>query len=255
MKKITFILFMFCFAITGAIAQEQITISRFQGEKITGIEVHGAFKVTARQGESTGASVTIPARLEKQLNFTLKQDGILLITFEGKIKGKNNEKFTAEVNLSALENVELTGASSLTLTGEITANNFKAKIVGASAMKSTDPIRVNQEAEIHLAGASKISGELTAPVIAFRISGASNLTLAGKSTEGNIEVNGASRANLDNFRIDNATIEASGSSHVNINVVKELSAKASGVSSITYSGNPKIIKLDATGVSKIKKDN
>ena len=251
MKKITFILFMFCFAITGAIAQEQITISRFQGEKITGIEVHGAFKVTARQGESTGASVTIPARLEKQLNFTLKQDGILLITFEGKIKGKNNDKFTAEVNLSALE----TGASSLTLTGEITANNFKAKIVGASAMKSTDPIRVNQEAEIHLAGASKISGELTAPVIAFRISGASNLTLAGKSTEGNIEVNGASRANLDNFRIDNATIEASGSSHVNINVVKELSAKASGVSSITYSGNPKIIKLDATGVSKIKKDN
>lgn len=254
MKRITLLVFMFCFAITGAIAQENITISRFQGEKITGIEVHGAFKVTAKQGESTGASVSIPSRLERQLRFTLK-NGILTIGFDGKFKGKNKETFTAEVTLSTLENVEISGASSLHLKGEITTNHLVAEIIGASSMTSSAPIRVTQKAAIALTGASKMSGELTASAVAFEISGASKLTLSGKSTTASVEVVGASKADLANFTVDNATIEAAGTSHINIHVLQELSAEATGVSSITYSGDPKIIKLEATGVSKIKKND
>lgn len=138
MKKITLLVFMICFAITGAIAQENITLSRFQGEKITGIEIHGAFKVIAKQGESTGASVNIPARLEQELVFTLK-NGILTIGFDGKFKGKNKETFAAEVTFSTLENVEISGACSLRLKGEITTNHLVAEIRGASSMTSTAP--------------------------------------------------------------------------------------------------------------------
>lgn len=254
MKRITLLVFMFCFAIAGAIAQENITISRFQGEKITGIEVHGAFKVTAKQGESTGASVNIPARLERQLRLTL-ENGILIIAFDGKIKEKNNETFTAEVTLSTLENVEMTGATVLKIEGEITTNHFMAEIRGASSMTSTAPIRVSQKAEIALSGASKMTGELTASAVTFEISGASKLTLSGKSTTANVEVRGASKADLANFTVVNAIIEASGTSHINLHILQELSAEATGVSSITYSGDPKIIKLEATGVSKIKKND
>ena len=254
MKRITLLLFMFCFAITGAIAQENITISRFQGEKITGIEIHWAFKVTAEQGESTGASVNIPARLERQLEFTLK-NGILTIGFNGKIKGNNKDKFTATVTLSTLEKVEVSGASALNLKGEITTDHLVAEVIGASSMTSTVPIHVTQKAEIALTGASKMTGELTASAVTFEVSGASKLTLSGKSTTANVEAVGASSTNLTNFLVDKATIEATGTSHINIHVLKELSAEATGVSSITYSGDPEIIKLDATGVSKIKKND
>ena len=65
MKKISFVIFMLCLTITGAFAQEQISISRFQGQKITGIEAHGIFSITAKQGTTTGVTVNIPARLEK----------------------------------------------------------------------------------------------------------------------------------------------------------------------------------------------
>lgn len=254
MKKITLLVFMICFAITGAIAQENITLSRFQGEKITGIEIHGAFKVIAKQGESTGASVNIPARLEQELVFTLK-NGILTIGFDGKFKGKNKETFAAEVTFSTLENVEISGACSLRLKGEITTNHLVAEIRGASSMTSTAPLRVTQKASIALTGASKMSGELTAPAVAFEISGTSKLTLKGKSTTANVEVSGASSANLANFTVDKATLEATGTSHINIHVVQELSAEAIGVSSITYFGAPQIIKLNTAGMSKIKKNN
>lgn len=100
-----------------------------------------------------------------------------------------------------------------------------------------------------------MSGELTAPAVAFEISGTSKLTLKGKSTTANVEVSGASSANLANFTVDKATLEATGTSHINIHVVQELSAEAIGVSSITYFGAPQIIKLNTAGMSKIKKNN
>ena len=62
MKKISFIIFMLCLTITGAFAQEQISISRFQGQKITGIKAHGIFNITAKQGATTGVTVNTPAR-------------------------------------------------------------------------------------------------------------------------------------------------------------------------------------------------
>lgn len=255
MRKITCILLMFCFAISGAIAQEQVNISRFEGKKITGIEASGAFKITAKQGESTGVTVSIPARFEKQLELALSPDGTLLITMKGKINGKKSDKFTAEVTLSTLENIELTGASSLSLPETITTNHLTAKIVGASSLYTYNTIQIKQEIQLTLAGASTFSGEISVPNASFEVSGASKLKLEGKCTEAYVKLTGASRANLGSFIIDKAEIQASGASHINLQVLKELRAEASGASSITYSGDPKTTNRNATGASKIKKSN
>ena len=74
MKKILFVIFVLCLSIVGAFAQEQITVSRFQGQKITGIKAHGIFSITTKQGNTTGVTVNIPARLEKQLVLKLDSD-------------------------------------------------------------------------------------------------------------------------------------------------------------------------------------
>lgn len=82
---------MLCFTIVEAFAQEQITLSRFQGPKITGIEAHGIFNIIAKQGTTTGVTVNIPTRLEKQLVLKLDSDGKLQIYIEGKITSKNRK--------------------------------------------------------------------------------------------------------------------------------------------------------------------
>lgn len=252
MRKITCILLMFCFAISGAIAQEQVNISRFEGKKITGIEASGAFKITAKQGESTGVTVSIPARFEKQLELTLSPDGTLRITMKGKINGKKNDKFTAEVTLSTLENIELTGASSLALPEPITTSHLTAKIVGASSLYTYNTIQIKQEIKLTLSGASTFSGAISVPDASFEVSGASKLKLEGKCTAAYIKLAGASSANLDSLDIDNADALVTGASDLNLRVLKELSAKASGASKITYQGNPLTKSIESSGASKIR---
>ena len=248
MKKIISLLSILCLAITGAFAQEQVSISRFQGEKITAIKVIGAFEVTARQGESTGISVSIPARLAQKLILTLK-NGELLLSMEGKGKWKKNDKCKAEITVSSLEKIELSGACSLDFSKEITTDNFKAEIIGASSVTLNNPIHVKQEAKITLTGASKLSGQLTSQELICEILGASQLTLSGESEQGKIKVVGASHAYLDKFLINIA--EVTGASKADIHVVKKLSAEAYGVSSIAYTGDPEIIKMETAGISKI----
>lgn len=250
MKKIISLLSILCLAITGAFAQEQVSISRFQGEKITAIKVIGAFEVTARQGESTGISVSIPARLAQKLILTLK-NGELLLSMEGKGKWKKNDKCKAEITVSSLEKIELSGACSLDFSKEITTDNFKAEIIGASSVTLNNPIHVKQEAKITLTGASKLSGQLTSQELICEILGASQLTLSGESEQGKIKVVGASHAYLDKFLINIAEIKVTGASKADIHVVKKLSAEAYGVSSIAYTGDPEIIKMETAGISKI----
>ena len=246
MKKIISLLSILCLAITGAFAQEQVSISRFQGEKITAIKVIGAFEVTARQGESTGISVSIPARLAQKLILTLK-NGELLLSMEGKGKWKKNDKCKAEITVSSLEKIELSGACSLDFSKEITTDNFKAEIIGASSVTLNNPIHVKQEAKITLTGASKLSSQ----ELICEILGASQLTLSGESEQGKIKVVGASHAYLDKFLINIAEIKVTGASKADIHVVKKLSAEAYGVSSIAYTGDPEIIKMETAGISKI----
>lgn len=250
MKKIISFLSILCLAITGAFAQEQVSISRFQGEKITAIKVIGAFEVTARQGESTGISVSIPARLEQKLILTLK-NGELLLSMEGKGKWKKNDKYRAEITVSTLEKIELSGACSLDFSKEITTDNFQAEIIGASSVTLNNPIHVKQETKITLTGASKLSGQLTSQDLACEVLGASQLTLSGECEQGKIKVVGASHAYLDKFLINIAEIKVTGASKADIHVVKQLSAEAYGVSSIAYAGNPEIIKRKTAGISQI----
>lgn len=102
MKKISFVIFMLCLTITGAFAQEQINISRFQGQKITGIEAHGIFSITAKQGTTTGVSVNIPARLEKQLVLKLDPRENYISTSKGKSPPKIKETMTTIVSRQRL---------------------------------------------------------------------------------------------------------------------------------------------------------
>ena len=66
MKKILFVIFMLYLTIAGAFAQEQITVSQFQGKKITEIEAHGVFSIIVRQGTSTGVTVNIKTESRRE---------------------------------------------------------------------------------------------------------------------------------------------------------------------------------------------
>ena len=132
MRKILFFLFVCWGTIGMGVAQEQVKISRFQGERVTGLDISGAFDITIRQGEDTGVTLSIPSHYEDNLVFE-NWGGTVKVGFKGRIKKHaKNEKFTAEIVCSSLEEVLLSGACKLKGTGDFTAQTVKFDLSGAA---------------------------------------------------------------------------------------------------------------------------
>ncbi|MCQ4872963.1 GIN domain-containing protein [Butyricimonas paravirosa] len=253
MKKIASFLFVFFCVIATTFAQEQTTITRFEGKKITGIISHGAFAITITQGTSTKATVNIPARLESKLKFSLDSDGILSIYMQGRMHHEKNDRYTAEIVCSSLKKIELSGACKINATGNFTSRIFNINLSGAAKTNFEGKLTIQEKAKIDLSGASLVKGYITSPEIFIEQSGASSITFSGKTTRCEVEASGASKTNLEKFPIDILKAEISGASKAQFLVNKEISVHTSGASKITYIGNPKIITQESSGASKINK--
>lgn len=224
-----------------SVPQEQVTISRFQGERITGLDFSLVFDITIRQGKNTGVTLSIPASYEKYLVFE-NYGGKIRVGF--KDLGKRSEhkkygKFTAEIVCSSLEEVELSGTCKLKGVGDFTAKTVEFDLSGSSKVFLND-LKVVKSGEIELSGASQLQANVVVPEIGIDISGAAKLTLTGKADRGESELSGASKANLENFVLKNLTLSTSGASKASVNVTESLIVEASGVSHISYSGNPRV---------------
>ena len=261
MKKIASLLFVFFSVIATTFAQEQTTITRFEGKKITGIEAHGLFDITVKQGSTTGATVNIPARLEKQLVFKLDSDGKLQIYLdwkttskkERKNKGNKNEKFTAEITLTSLENIELSGVCKLETIGNFTTNQLKIDLSGATKVFINDNFLVKEGLIVNMSGATSVKGQITCQKSIFDISGASTLNLKGNTSRCTLDASGASKIFLEEFPINTLKAELSGASKGHFQVKEEISISTSGASKATYIGDPKILSQESSGASNINK--
>ena len=156
MRKILFFLFVCWGTIGMGVAQEQVKISRFQGERVTGLDISGAFDITIRQGEDTGVTLSIPSHYEDNLVFE-NWGGTVKVGFKGRIKKHaKNEKFTAEIVCSSLEEVLLSGACKLKGTGDFTAQTVKFDLSGAATAVWDGNFKVVKIGKIDLSGASQL---------------------------------------------------------------------------------------------------
>lgn len=94
---------------------------------------------------------------------------------------------------------------------------------------------------------------MTSPESTFDISGASNLSLKGNTVHCKMEVSGASKANLEDFPINELKAEVSGAAKAHFQVKEKISLHTSGAAKATYSGDPIILSLHSSGASNINK--
>jgi hypothetical protein len=106
--------------------------------------------------------------------------------------------------------------------------------------------------DIQLSGASKvIADNATGENIRISCSGASSAEVSGTFESLKLDLSGASEALLGELTSKKANLSLSGASNATVNVSEFVEIDASGASRTTILGNPKEVKKDSSGASKV----
>ena len=148
-------------------------------------------------------------------------------------KWPSNMNLKAYVSFKALRKLKASGASDVYVNGVIKAGNF----------------------ELNLSGSSDFKGAIEVSELTLNQSGSSDSQISGKAERVNVDVSGASDVKVYDFEVNYCKAEASGASDIQITVMKELSAHASGASDIYYKGSGMIRDYKSSGSSSVSRKN
>jgi hypothetical protein len=161
-----------------------------------------------------------------------------------------------EINVGGEQSVEIeTDDNLLELTKAYVKNNT-LHIERRGNIWTKSPLRVRITVphlnRLNLSGASKADVKgVRADKFELDLSGASKVNIEGEAVTFIGDMSGASTLNADNFKTVKAVVEASGASKADVFVSEDLNADASGASKIYYAGNPKTVREDESGASKV----
>lgn len=144
-------------------------------------------------------------------------------------------------------------ASNVAILGNGKINSLEATLSGASTIEGKDLKMENFK--LVLSGASNgVFKDVESKTMNATLSGASRLELTGKTEKLNATLSGASKLMDHLFIVNEAKVEASGASYLEITVNNKISVELSGSSKMYYSGNPNIENKKLSGGSKLIKN-
>ena len=211
---------------SGNITSETRSVSGFNN-----VDVSGAIDVFVKQDSATSVKVEADDNLLEYIE-VYTDNSTLVIHTENGMRLRPSNKIKVYISNPNYREFEVSGASSIHSENQIT---------------STDMLRVG------LSGASDGKMEFDAPRITVDLSGASNITIRGKTKDFEGGASGASDLRCFDLLTENSDIELSGASGAEIYASVKLAGSVSGASHIKYKGNAttSVSSSGASGVNKI----
>jgi hypothetical protein len=228
---------------SGDLKTENMDFSDF-----TGVDVGGAFEVEIVQSDSFSVSITADENLFDYIQ-VYKHGSTLKISVKPAVVF-HSATHRAEISMPELFDLELSGASHGTVTGFESVENLDIEVSGASSLDLEGIVA--GDVRFDISGASQVTGDIITDDVEFDVSGASTVRLQGTSTDMELDLSGASNAELDDFPVDNASIDFSGASRGTVYVNGRLDIDLSGASRLTYTGEPTIGDVDISGASTMQ---
>lgn len=210
---------------SGHIISENREASQFRN-----IDVSGAIDVYIKQDSSTSVKVEADDNILEYIE--VHSDGTTLEVYtENGIRLRPSHKIKVYVSNPEYRDVQVSGASSVRCENEISSS---------------------EDLHIDLSGASEGKLELNAPRISVNLTGASNATVKGKTKDFEGSASGASEIRGFDLLSENANVEASGASHIEVFASVKIDGQSSGASSVDYKGNAQssVSKSGASSVNK-----
>jgi hypothetical protein len=210
---------------SGHIITENRTASGFNS-----IDVSGDIDVYVKQDSVTSVKLEADDNILEYIEVHTEGSTLEIYTENG-IRLKPSNKIKVYISNPQYKEIHVSGASSVRCENEIT---------------STDMLDIN------LSGASEGTLELNAPRISVNVTDASNASVKGKTKDFEGSVSGASKIKGYDLLSENASVDASGASHIEIFASVKIDGQASGASSINYKGNAQS-SVEKSGASSVNK--
>jgi hypothetical protein len=189
------------------------------------IEVAHAIQLDVQIGPTTSVEITTDDNLMPHVQSTVT---------------RNRLKLTMDTNTSTKLGVRVT-----VTTPELTA------LSGSGATNTTVASLEAKRFRLDLSGASTAILSVAAQTLEADLSGASRCTLGGSAERLVVECSGASHFAASAFDAQAVEVEASGASTAEVRASHELTADASGASTILYGGSPAKVRKDESGASTV----
>lgn len=281
MKRFFFTLAIVAVASISAIAQNKLT-KEYKFGKITSIEASSVYDIEVTQGNSGTVKVVYDEFFKDRLMVNYINGKLNLEVASTKMRNNNRniEGIKVYLQMPTIEDLDLSGASSLKAMGSFQTDELDVELSGASSISglvisgndlsldcsgaSTLNLKGDfKTIEAEISGASEIvlnsnstvfegefSGASTVKVYGDHkntdvvCSGASNLTLEGKTDYIKSVTTGASNLKAQEFTALNGYAQVSGASNAKVRCTGDLKIMVGRASKLTYYGNPNIINLN-----------
>ena len=103
-------------------------------------------------------------------------------------------------------------------------------------------------------GVGNLELELDAQEIDADFDMVGNIKLRGKANRATFINNGIGNLNASELIVQNIYVNSSGIGNVEVNCVGDLSLVVDGIGKVSYSGNPRIIKKEVSGIGKVEEN-
>ena len=230
--------------------EDKMNTKEFNLTGFSSVEVGGAFYAEIIQGDSFGVSVTaddFPHIRVEVVGNTLKigRQGIeWFAPFHSQPR--------ARITMPAIIGVMFSGASKGSFQNFVSSEDLTVTVSGASHLEANNISSGNIKIEVN--GASGLEGEIKgAGNAVIEATGASKLELSGTANDLDLEVSGASRAELAQFTVQAANVKISGASNGTVNLNGKLDANVSGASNLYWTGTPIMGDIQTSGASNLRR--
>jgi len=213
----------------GLIGSGNLETEAYAFTNFTEVEISSAFDFEIKQSSSYSINVTADDNVMDYVQ--VSKDGQTLTIRLRRFISIGPVTLRASVTLPQLHGLTASGAS------RGTVSNFSS----------------NEDLDITVSGASRVTGDVTAGNVEFGISGASTIQLEGSASDIDANVSGASHFNLEAFTVNNADVNFSGASSGTVNLNGRLDANLSGASRLWYIGEPTMGDINTSGASAISR--
>ena len=207
-----------------------ITETRQTGN-FTGIDAGGAFEIEVRTGSATEVKVEADDNLIKYIETRVSGNTLTITTKEG--INFNNGHYKVYITAPEINAINSSGAATITV---------------KNTLKSSGKITLESS------GAATLTGEIDAPEVSIDASGATNVTITGRTKNYTLEASGSATVKTGSLMSETAKVNASGASGVYVYSSVSLNAEADGAATVHYKGSGSTV-VNTSGAGSARKDD